>query len=79
MQRKTFVLPTMASVFAVCLGVAGCGGSSGTPSSQLSEPDHSSLTVTTLYQRRLEGQTGESWGKVAEAIGLRSPNSALLP
>ena len=32
--------------------------------------DHSSLAVTTVYLRRLEGQTDESWGKVAEAIGV---------
>jgi len=32
--------------------------------------DHSSLAVTTVYLRRLEGQTDESWGKVAQAIGV---------
>src|SRR5487761_2362348 len=32
--------------------------------------DHSSLAVTTVYLRRLEGQMDESWGKVAEAIGV---------
>ncbi len=32
--------------------------------------DHSSLAVTTVYLRRLEGQTDESWAKVAEAIGV---------
>jgi integrase/recombinase XerC len=32
--------------------------------------DHSSLAVTTVYLRRLEGQTDDSWGKVAEALGL---------
>lgn len=32
--------------------------------------DHSSLAVTTVYRRRPEGQTDESWGKVAEAIGV---------
>jgi integrase/recombinase XerD len=32
--------------------------------------DHSSLAVTTVYLRRLEGQTDESWGKVAAAIGV---------
>jgi hypothetical protein len=32
--------------------------------------DHSSLAVTTVCLRRLEGQTDESWGKVAEAIGV---------
>ncbi len=32
--------------------------------------DHSSLAVTTVYLRRLEGQTDESWGKVAEAVGV---------
>jgi integrase len=32
--------------------------------------DHSSLAVTTVYLRRLEGQEDTSWGKVAEAIGV---------
>jgi integrase len=32
--------------------------------------DHSSLAVTTIYLRRLEGQEDKGWGKVAEAIGL---------
>jgi len=32
--------------------------------------DHSSLTVTTLYLRRLERQEDRGWGKVAEAIGV---------
>ena len=32
--------------------------------------DHSSLAVTTVYLRRLEGQTDEGWGKVADAIGV---------
>jgi len=32
--------------------------------------DHSSLAVTTVYLRRLEGQEDRGWGKVAEAIGL---------
>jgi integrase len=32
--------------------------------------DHSSLAVTTVYLRRLEGQEDRSWGKVAEALGL---------
>ena len=32
--------------------------------------DHSSLAVTTVYLRSLEGQTDESWGRVAEAIGV---------
>ena len=32
--------------------------------------DHSSLTVTTTYLRRLEGQEDRGWGKVAEAIGV---------
>jgi len=32
--------------------------------------DHSSLAVTTVYLRRLEGQMDESWGRVAEAIGV---------
>jgi len=31
---------------------------------------HSSLTVTTTYLRRLEGQEDRSWAKVAAAIGL---------
>jgi hypothetical protein len=33
-------------------------------------PDHSSLTATTTYLRRLEGQEDRSWEKVAPAIGL---------
>jgi site-specific recombinase XerD len=32
--------------------------------------DHSSLAVTTVYLRRLEGQEDRTWGKVAEAIGV---------
>jgi integrase/recombinase XerC len=32
--------------------------------------DHSSLAVTTVYLRRLEGQEDHSWGRVAEAIGV---------
>ena len=32
--------------------------------------DHSSLAVTTVYLRRLEGQTDRSWPMVATAIGL---------
>lgn len=32
--------------------------------------DHSSLAVTTVYLRRLEGQEDRSWRDVAEAIGL---------
>ena len=32
--------------------------------------DHSSLAVTSIYLRRLEGQEDRSWGKVAEAIGV---------
>jgi len=32
--------------------------------------DHSSLAVTTVYLRRLEGQTDNSWGRVADAIGV---------
>jgi hypothetical protein len=31
--------------------------------------DHSSLAVTTVYLRRLEGQHDEGWAKVAAAIG----------
>jgi len=34
--------------------------------------DHSSLAVTSVYLRRLEGQEDLGWGKVAEAIGLES-------
>lgn len=33
--------------------------------------DHSSLAVTTVYLRRLEGEQDRSWAKVAEAIGIR--------
>jgi site-specific recombinase XerD len=32
--------------------------------------DHSSLAVTTVYLRLLEGQGDRGWGKVAEAIGV---------
>jgi integrase len=32
--------------------------------------DHSSLTVTTTYLRRLEGEEDRAWAKVAEAIGV---------
>jgi site-specific recombinase XerD len=32
--------------------------------------DHSSLGVTTVYLRRLEGEQDRSWEKVAEAIGV---------
>ncbi len=31
---------------------------------------HSSLAVTSVYLRRLEGEADVSWGKVAQAIGL---------
>jgi len=32
--------------------------------------DHSSLAVTTVYLRRLEGEQDTSWSKVAQAIGI---------
>ncbi len=32
--------------------------------------DHSSLAVTTVYLRQLEGQEDRGWGKVAEALGV---------
>ncbi|MBI2862134.1 MAG: tyrosine-type recombinase/integrase [Chloroflexi bacterium] len=32
--------------------------------------DHSSLAVTTVYLRRLEGQEDRSWAKVAEVLGV---------
>jgi site-specific recombinase XerD len=32
--------------------------------------DHSSLQVTTVYLRRLEGQEDRGWGRVAEALGV---------
>ena len=32
--------------------------------------DHSSLAVTTIYLRRLEGQEDKSWRTVAAAIGV---------
>ncbi len=32
--------------------------------------DHSSLAVTTVYLRRLEGQEDRGWAKVAEALGI---------
>jgi site-specific recombinase XerD len=34
--------------------------------------DHSSLAVTSVYLRRLEGQEDKGWGRVAEAIGVGS-------
>lgn len=33
--------------------------------------DHSSLAVTTVYLRRLEGESDQSWEKVAQAIGVK--------
>jgi hypothetical protein len=33
--------------------------------------DHSNLATTTVYLRRLEGQTDQTWGKVAAAIGVK--------
>ena len=32
--------------------------------------DHSSLAVTTVYLRRLEGQEDKGWAKVAEILGI---------
>jgi integrase len=32
--------------------------------------DRSSLAVTTVYLRRLEGEQDKSWARVAEAIGV---------
>jgi integrase len=32
--------------------------------------DHSSLAVTTVYLRRLEGEQDRNWAKVAQAIGI---------
>ena len=32
--------------------------------------DHSSLQVTSVYLRRLEGQEDRGWGKVADALGI---------
>jgi len=32
--------------------------------------DHSSLAVTTVYLRRLEGQADRTWPEVAVAIGV---------
>ena len=32
--------------------------------------DHSSLQVTSIYLRRLEGVEDEGWSKIAEAIGV---------
>jgi integrase len=32
--------------------------------------DHSSLAVTTIYLRRLEGEVDRAWPQVAVAIGL---------
>jgi integrase len=34
--------------------------------------DHSSLAVTSVYLRRLEGQEDQGWAAVAEAIGAVS-------
>jgi integrase len=34
--------------------------------------DHSSLQVTSVYLRRLEGVEDKGWSKVAEAIGIAS-------
>ena len=33
-------------------------------------PDHSSLAVTSIYLRRLEGEADRTWGQVAAAIGV---------
>lgn len=33
--------------------------------------DHSSLAVTSVYLRRLEGPQDRGWGRVAEAIGVQ--------
>jgi integrase/recombinase XerC len=33
--------------------------------------DHSSLAMTTVYLRRLEGEQDQSWEKVAQAIGVK--------
>jgi len=35
--------------------------------------DHSSLAVTTVYLRRLEGEADRAWAQVAAAIGLSNP------
>ena len=32
--------------------------------------DHSSLAVTSVYLRRLEGEADRTWGQVAAAIGV---------
>jgi integrase len=32
--------------------------------------DHSSLAVTSIYLRRLEGETDRAWADVAAAIGV---------
>ncbi len=32
--------------------------------------DHSSLAVTTVYLRRLEGERDGSWARVAESLGI---------
>ena len=34
--------------------------------------DHSSLQVTSVYLRRLEGVNDQAWAKVAEAIGVQA-------
>src|SRR5579871_2569162 len=33
--------------------------------------DHSSLAVTSVYLKRLEGQEDHSWSRVATALGIR--------
>jgi hypothetical protein len=33
--------------------------------------DHSSLAVTSVYLRRLEGQEDQGWEAVAQAIGAK--------
>ena len=35
--------------------------------------DHSSLAVTTVYLRRLEGDRDTTWQRVAEALGIPNP------
>jgi hypothetical protein len=41
--------------------------------------DHSSLAMTSVYLRRLEGQEHRGWGRVAEAIGIVAGTNSVWP
>jgi hypothetical protein len=50
---------------------SGCGRDAGESVEDVSRfLDHSSLAVTSVYLRRLEGEADRGWAKVAEAIGV---------